>query len=1016
MDAEFHRSEEIHTVCRRVFNTVCKKTNIMTNLIRRNAVMPASLDVEHLQDPADGVAGQAQAEGGFGPSPAAARSISPNGKTKVKKSNRVLSFFRRAWKAVKAKFRRNRETRDSSQPNPELLDVPNPRDPERITRLQDRLEKCALKWTPVTEVWPNVFIGNVNTARDPARLEEMNITHLLNAAPELENETSKNEWEKVYKDMNITSLRLSADDDGWFDVTRHFFPAADFIHTALSKPQNKVLVCCLQGVSRSATLFLAYLMIHHNKTPEDSIDLVTHKRFIRPSRDFLRKLTILAEQRHLIESDAAKNRSNSAADKPDPEVESVDSEEMYVCEPYGLKPVTKISHIHNPEACSKLDKCALKPDPEPVPGPSGYRPEPKAVDSEEMYVCEPYGLEPVTKISHIHDPEVYSKLDKCALKPYPEPVPGPSGYRPEPKAVDSEEMYVCEPYGLEPVTKISHIHDPEVYSKLDKCALKPDPEPVPGQSGYRPEPKAVDSEEMYVCEPYGLEPVTKISHIHDPEIYSKLDKCALKPDPEPVPGPSGYRPEPKAVDSEEMYVCEPYGLKPVTKISHIHKTEACSKLDKCALKPYPEPVPGPSGYIPEPKAVDSGELCVSDLSGPQPQPQMEEKISLLHLHFTQNISNLDKQQLESRKKWVSICKVFDNLYVGSWKRAMDIVALKRRGITHVLNTLPILANQDTLRRKQAKLYETMNISYHNVFSRDDDPFNFSCHIYRVAELMHKILSNPENQLLVQDQQGSRHACFFVVPYLMIYHGKTLTKAISHMINRKHIRMSRDLLTQLVVFACHHNQQQQPGLMPEFSSVDINHPQIISQMYLRTVKPSQYWTPVSEVWPNVFIADEKTARNKVKLKKMNITHIVNAVPLSLEEEEWKDYYQKKNITYYNVRSGFGVQGWPNIAQFFSPAAEFLHKALSDTKNKVLLYCSEGLNQSVVLFMAYLMIHQRMKLEEAFEFLLERRRMWISRDYLNQLVMLNLDLAKLRKLNECRPCCTACYEAILRLNLT
>ncbi|XP_073781786.1 uncharacterized protein isoform X2 [Danio rerio] len=903
MDAEFHRSEEIHTVCRRVFNTVCKKTNIMTNLIRRNAVMPASLDVEHLQDPADGVAGQAQAEGGFGPSPAAARSISPNGKTKVKKSNRVLSFFRRAWKAVKAKFRRNKENRDSSQPNPELLDVPNPRDPERITRLQDRLEKCALKWTPVTEVWPNVFIGNVNTARDPARLEEMNITHLLNAAPELENETSKNEWEKVYKDMNITSLRLSADDDGWFDVTKHFFPAADFIHTALSKPQNKVLVCCLQGVSRSATLFLAYLMIHHNKTPEDSIDLVTHKRFIRPSRDFLRKLTILAEQRHLIESDAAKNRSNSAADKPDPEVESVDSEEMYVCEPYGLEPVTMISHIHDPEACSKLDKCALKPDPEPVPGPSSYRPEPKAVDSEEMYVV-PYGLKPVTKIYHIHDPEVYFKLDKCALKPYPEPVPGPSGYKPEPKAVDSEEMYVCEPYGLEPVTMISHIHDPEVYLKLDKCALKP----------------------------------------------------------------------------------------------------------------YPEPVPGPSGYIPEPKAVDSGELCVSDLRGPQPQPQMEEKISLLHLHFTQNISNLDKQQMENRKRWVSICKVFDNLYVGSWKRAMDRVALKRRGITHVLNTLPILANQDALRREQAKLYETMNISYHNVFSRDDDPFDFSCHIYRVAELMHKILSNPENQLLVQDQQGCRHACFFVVPYLMIYHGKTLTKAISHMINRKNIRMSRDLLTQLVVFACHHNQQQQPGLMPEFSSVDINHPQTISQMYLRIVKPSQYWTPVSEVWPNVFIADEKTARNKAKLKKMNITHIVNAVPLSLKEEEWKDYYQKKNITYYNVRSGLGVQGWPNIAQLFSPAAEFLHKALSDTKNKVLLYCSEGLNQSVVLFMAYLMIHQRMKLEEAFEFVLERRRMWISRDYLNQLVMLNLDLAKLRKLNECRPCCTACYEAILQLNLT
>ncbi|XP_056332098.1 uncharacterized protein LOC130243825 [Danio aesculapii] len=761
--------------------------------------MKASLDVKHLQDPADGVAGQAQSEGGIDRSPAAARNISPNvflcfcllvGKTKVKKSNRVLSFFRRAWKAVKAKFQRNRETGDSSQPNPEIFDVPDPRDPERISRLQDRLEKCALEWTPVTEVWPNVFIGNVKTARDPARLEEMNITHLLNAAPELEDETSKNIWEKVYKDMNITSHRLAAADDGWFDVTKHFFPAADFIHKALSKAQNKVLVCCLQGVSRSATLFLAYLMIHCKKTPEDSIDLVTQKRFIRPNGDFLRKLTILAEQRNLVESDAAKNRSNPAVDKPDPEVESVDSEELYVCEPYGLEPVTMISHLHVPESFSKLDESALEPDPEPV--------------------------------------------------------------------------------------------------------------------------------------------------------------C----------------------------------------------------------------VPGPSGYKPKPKAVDSGELWVSDPSGPKPEPQTAEKISLLHLHFTKNISDLDKQQKKERKPWTPIASVLDNLHIGSQKIAMNKVKLKRRGITHVLNTLPNVASQDALRKKQAKLYKKMDISYHRVFSRDEDPLELTSLVLPVVEHIHKILSSPKNQLLVHCEQGLGRSCFFVVAYLMIYHEKTMTDAIDVVKQWKRIRMNRDFLTQLVVFACHHKQQQQTGLTAECSTVNINHPQIISRMQQRFLKHSQYWTPVSEAWPNVFIADEKTARNKAKLKEMNITHIVNAMPLCSKEKKWEDYYQKKNITYYNVHSR--VLDRPNIAQHFSPAAAFIQKALSDTKSKVLVYCSEGIDQSVVLLMAYLMIHQDMKLEDAFEFVLEKRSMWISRDYLNQLMMLNLDLAKLRKLKSCKPCCKACYEAIMRLN--
>ncbi|KAF4114349.1 hypothetical protein G5714_004572 [Onychostoma macrolepis] len=124
-----------------------------------------------------------------------------------------------------------------------------------VIRLLDRLDECFLHWTPVSEVWPSAFIGNQQTAMDRVKLEKMGVTHILNAA--------------------------------------YFFSAAEFIHKALSKPENKVLVHCLQGVSRSSTLFLAYLMIHHDMRLEDAIDHVTCKRRIQPNIGFLNQLTLL---------------------------------------------------------------------------------------------------------------------------------------------------------------------------------------------------------------------------------------------------------------------------------------------------------------------------------------------------------------------------------------------------------------------------------------------------------------------------------------------------------------------------------------------------------------------------------------------------------------------------------------------------------------------------------------------------------------------------------------------------
>ena len=54
--------------------------------------------------------------------------------------------------------------------------------------------------------------------------------------------------------------------------------------------EGKVLVHCAVGVSRSATLVLAYLMIRQNLTLVDAIKTVKDHRGVIPNRGFLRQL------------------------------------------------------------------------------------------------------------------------------------------------------------------------------------------------------------------------------------------------------------------------------------------------------------------------------------------------------------------------------------------------------------------------------------------------------------------------------------------------------------------------------------------------------------------------------------------------------------------------------------------------------------------------------------------------------------------------------------------------------
>ncbi|NXJ16244.1 DS13B phosphatase, partial [Odontophorus gujanensis] len=139
----------------------------------------------------------------------------------------------------------------------------------------------------VDQVWPNIYLGDAWAARSITTMQSLDITHILNAA---DGPYSINTGAKYYKDLQIEYFGIEAFDDPSFDLSIFFYDAADFIGKALNTPGGKVFVHCAMGVSRSATLVLAFLMIHENMTLVDALKTVGSHRDICPNTGFLSQL------------------------------------------------------------------------------------------------------------------------------------------------------------------------------------------------------------------------------------------------------------------------------------------------------------------------------------------------------------------------------------------------------------------------------------------------------------------------------------------------------------------------------------------------------------------------------------------------------------------------------------------------------------------------------------------------------------------------------------------------------
>lgn len=81
-------------------------------------------------------------------------------------------------------------------------------------------------------------------------------------------------------------------------ISKHFDESADYIAEVLDKQDGKILVHCFMGMSRSASLIIAYLIKYRKLTLEQSIRLLSKHRFIWPNDGFIEQL-IEWEKTHL---------------------------------------------------------------------------------------------------------------------------------------------------------------------------------------------------------------------------------------------------------------------------------------------------------------------------------------------------------------------------------------------------------------------------------------------------------------------------------------------------------------------------------------------------------------------------------------------------------------------------------------------------------------------------------------------------------------------------------------------
>ncbi|CAG9569787.1 unnamed protein product [Danaus chrysippus] len=133
-----------------------------------------------------------------------------------------------------------------------------------------------------SQIIPGLYLSNARAAADRNVLRHLNITHVLTVEAHRLPKTT-------FLDTNINTLFIRAFDTPNTNLLAYFPMSNAFIEEGLQK--GNVIVHCHFGVSRSATLVIAFIMQKYKISYEQAFNFVRQRRrFINPNPGFVSQL------------------------------------------------------------------------------------------------------------------------------------------------------------------------------------------------------------------------------------------------------------------------------------------------------------------------------------------------------------------------------------------------------------------------------------------------------------------------------------------------------------------------------------------------------------------------------------------------------------------------------------------------------------------------------------------------------------------------------------------------------
>ena len=158
------------------------------------------------------------------------------------------------------------------------ITIPKNQEEEKTTSLiNDNNNKSNL-----SKITDNIYTSGYLIAKDIPFLLKNNFTHVINCSRGSSMETSNDEVSDANnynKSPSIKYLPIFLRDDPGADLIKCFFQTIDFIENEEeSNKTKKILIHCIEGISRAPALIAGYLMYKQNIKTENAIEFIKSKR------------------------------------------------------------------------------------------------------------------------------------------------------------------------------------------------------------------------------------------------------------------------------------------------------------------------------------------------------------------------------------------------------------------------------------------------------------------------------------------------------------------------------------------------------------------------------------------------------------------------------------------------------------------------------------------------------------------------------------------------------------------